>query len=381
MGSTPAHALILYGRTNAENLTPPASGAPWAHGTRVGAPNASGVYLGNGYVITANHVDMGVGNVSTTIVINNVTYTQNTAFTPCRLSSGNHVVDAKVFRINGDPGLPVLPIAMNGVHTDTSKNCTIIAWGVGKGNLTSNTSANTTWSWNGVSTQVQRWGTNRTEPGNLTLSGGGYQYNALLASQDILASSPNDEAAMTIGDSGGGLFISYNGTWRLAGIATDVSTFGASTFSGNPMFAGSTRFVRLAHYAHLLRFDHWRNHHLGNATAPYTGDNDSDGLPNLLEYAFDGNPALADANRAPVGGFETVLGIDYVTVTYWHRRTTTDIALTVEESTDAVTWSPATVTPVVLVGNSTDIPVWRIKARVPAGSGPRKLLRVKVTLL
>lgn len=373
--------MILYGRSNAENTTAPGNGAPWAYGTRVGAPNASGVYLGNGFVLTANHVDMGIGNVSTTIVINNTTYTQNTAFTPCRLSSGNHVVDAKVFRINGDPGLAPMPIAMEDIEADTGADFTVIGWGVGKGNQTSNTSANTTWTWGDVSTQIQRWGTNFSEDADYTLSGSGYLYDILLAVHDILPVGPENEAAVTLGDSGSGLFISFNGTWKLAGIATDVSTGGFSTFSDNATLADNSRFVRVSHYAHLLRFDHWRNHFLGNATAPYDGDTDRDGLPNLLEYAFDGDPTLADGDRAPVGGFEQVAGVDYATLTYWQRRTVTDLAFVVEESTDLVNWSTATATPVVLIGNNSDVPVWKIRARVPAGTGPRKFLRLKVSLL
>lgn len=56
----PAQAIILLGLGNSDNLTDPGSGAPFASVARLsnglGTIGGSGIYLGNGYILTANHV-------------------------------------------------------------------------------------------------------------------------------------------------------------------------------------------------------------------------------------------------------------------------------------------------------------------------------------
>ena len=52
--SAPADALILDSGDGQGNTTPPADDPGWAHVGRVTGP--SGIYLGNGWVLTANHV-------------------------------------------------------------------------------------------------------------------------------------------------------------------------------------------------------------------------------------------------------------------------------------------------------------------------------------
>ena len=97
-------ALIPYGTgpsdlNNAQNTTPPANGAPWYNLVQFGQNNASGVYLGNGYVLTAHHVSM----VDSGLVINGVSYNRDTSFTPLQITENEGTtayadfVDLKIF--------------------------------------------------------------------------------------------------------------------------------------------------------------------------------------------------------------------------------------------------------------------------------------------
>lgn len=97
---------------------------------------------------------------------------------------------------------------------------------------------------NGIADQKSRWGTNVV---SAVLSSGGADY--LAASFDALPGT--DEAHLTVGDSGGSVFINDGGVWKLAGInyAVDGSWdydgvangngFSAAIFDAGGLYIGS----------------------------------------------------------------------------------------------------------------------------------------------
>lgn len=99
-----AHAVIVAGGDGTQNTT--GDGVPgWAH---VGSVNgATGVYLGNGWVLTAAHVNAGTLNLPG---LGNFTHIPDSVF---RLVDPvtSAPTDMTMFRISGDPGLPTLTIA------------------------------------------------------------------------------------------------------------------------------------------------------------------------------------------------------------------------------------------------------------------------------
>jgi hypothetical protein len=210
-----ASAVILYDADATANIVAPSSGAPWDHVGRMdigGAADATGVYLGNNFVLTANHVNI---DATSTILLNGQTYSIDTSYTPLQIGGA----DIKLIKILGSTGLSALSL-MTSSDTDSNQSCTIIGWGAGNGSAVTGG-----WLWSGSSSsRVERWGTNNTLSGYTTFSGLPYlttQFNS---------TGGADEAAIAMGDSGCGLFIDVNGTWELAGVGSEVQTSGTSRY-------------------------------------------------------------------------------------------------------------------------------------------------------
>jgi len=112
--ATPAEALVV-------NADPSATSNPALHNTEqaghnmwdhVGRTSTDGtaVYLGNGWAMTANHVAVGS---NTSIVLSGTSYARDASEPIIRLDNPSGLggqADLKLFKINGDPGLPKLPI-------------------------------------------------------------------------------------------------------------------------------------------------------------------------------------------------------------------------------------------------------------------------------
>jgi hypothetical protein len=214
-GVARSQALIVFGSDESDNLLAPLDGAPWKYVARLDQNNASGVYLGNGFLLTANHV-----NVPATALINGGTYLIDTAYAPLQIDGA----DIKLLRILGDPQLAALSLIQPGA-TGLNKASTIIGWGVGKGF----TVINQGWNWSDDSSRAQRWGTNTTLPDYFVSNNQSY----LLTTFDRLQGS--EEAAVTLGDSGSALFQKFGSKWELAAITSSVETGGQSLYDHDPL--------------------------------------------------------------------------------------------------------------------------------------------------
>lgn len=219
-----AQAVIIGPGDGTQNTTGTGMSSGWNY---VGTVNgASGVYLGNGWVLTAAHV--GVSSFT----LSGVTYSPNSGAT--RLHNGDSSnADLILFHLATSPNLPWLTI---GSSTPTN-GTTIYMVGYGRDNR--NTSATyytvntvpSTWTWTvdsnyhtadagglGYGTsQIKRWGTNKVD--GTTSIDAGYGMTSLLAANfygtslanglsNYINSTPGTtyEALVSSGDSGGGVF-------------------------------------------------------------------------------------------------------------------------------------------------------------------------------
>ncbi len=121
----------------------------------------------------------------------------------------------------------------------------------------------------------------------------------------------------------------------------------------------------------------WRAEYFGSnwsslPAAADAADPDGDGVSNLLERAFSGDPLVANSAVLPAVDPASPL----VSLAYRRSKDATDLVLTVEESTDLSTWSPSVGTETILEDNAG---YQLIRHTRPISSDVRLFLRVKVT--
>jgi len=127
-------AMIVYesgsSLDNTYNTTAPGNGAPWQYVGQVTntdpGTDASTVYLGNGYFITAAHVTL-----DSSVLLDGTSYAVN--FSDPITSIGPEL---KIFQITGNPGLATLTLTSAATGTgDLNKAATMIGFGEGKASV------------------------------------------------------------------------------------------------------------------------------------------------------------------------------------------------------------------------------------------------------
>jgi hypothetical protein len=199
--AAPARALIIDSGDGQGNTTAPADDPGFDHVGRVNSP--SGVYLGNGWVLTAAHVIIGETEFG------GVGYLPVPGSAVQLVNPNQSLADLQVFQIDPSPSLPLLPI--RSTTPNQNANVTMIAVGLSRGDPT---------SWMGYdgyywgATDGKRWGTNR-------VSGTAY-----IGTHSFFTSftegGTTHEAHGASGDSGGGVFVKNGGVWELAGLLLAV---------------------------------------------------------------------------------------------------------------------------------------------------------------
>ena len=124
-------------------------------------------------------------------------------------------------------------------------------------------------------------------------------------------------------------------------------------------------------------YDNWVAPYAFNASdALPEADPDADGVPNLLEYAFDTSPAgAAPSDMRPISTLELVDGVPHLVLT--HRRHSGRLLTYIyEKSTDLHVWVP--VAPYTSVSIPSFGPLHLVSARILIGDEPRLFLRVSV---
>ncbi|MGJ8641484.1 MAG: PEP-CTERM sorting domain-containing protein [Opitutaceae bacterium] len=188
----------------------------------------SGVYMGNGWVLTANHVNAG------DFTVGGMTYSYD--------GSTSHQIggtDLRLFKLATSPMLPSIEIADSTPVTTTA--VTMISGGRDpEGSLTTwyvdpvTNAPNWIWSesdfpeatlsgdgYKTTTDRTVRWGTNE-------ISGYGTAFGAATLTTNFtsLASGGTDfEAQAVTNDSGGGFFVEEGGQWVLAGTIVTVTGY------------------------------------------------------------------------------------------------------------------------------------------------------------
>ncbi|MBI2826487.1 MAG: Ig-like domain-containing protein, partial [Planctomycetia bacterium] len=239
---------IVAGGTGDGNTTAPPDDPGFANvGTR---GSGTGIYLGNGWVLTANHVSAGG------VLFNDVWYNA-VAGTTVQLTNPagagwTQYTDLILYRIDASPGLPSL--AIGSAPPAVGWNVTMI--GHGRDRQPSEAYWTSAWApsatpstydgyiW--AATQSIRWGTNTIDTVNVPQ---GVQTNSELAfTTSFTANTPN-EAQGASGDSGGAVFHknASTGNWELVGVMFAISTYAGQPF-GTSVFGNTTYIADLSVY-------------------------------------------------------------------------------------------------------------------------------------
>jgi len=174
-----------------------------------GGSDASGVYLGNGWVITAGHV--GAHNFTLGTNTYNATGYSDTNFTFTYFGT-TYYADLNLFKIsttstNGNALLPTNNLTLVPPYNTTGQTLVMIGYGdasVGR---------------------QKSWGINTVTTNNLLVPLGGYPYTTVDFGTAYGTNSygTTNSAVLVTGDSGGGDFIKSGGNWYLAGLNEAVS--------------------------------------------------------------------------------------------------------------------------------------------------------------
>jgi hypothetical protein len=230
--AAPARGVLIATGDGSGNTTAPADDPGFTHAGVVNGLSA--VYLGDGWVLTANHVGTGA------LTLGGVVHAAIPA-SAVRLDHAPGVpTDLRLFRLATDPGLSTLEISTS--PPPPNGQVTLIGYGRNRGAAT---------SWNGIdgwvwlSSRSLRWGTNRLTQSGQTIVLGGSTVRSL--SFDFDEGAAGHEAVAVPGDSGGPVFVGGAASSELAGVM-----FANSSFQGQPagtsLFGNGTLAADLSYY-------------------------------------------------------------------------------------------------------------------------------------
>ena len=238
------------------------------------------------------------------------------------------------------------------------------------------------WLWGGFD-GVQRWGENFVT----SIVSGGPVNQYVYATFD--ASGSASEAHLSVGDSGGAVFIQDGPLWKLAGISYAVDGPFFETDTGGGGFDGALFDARDFYYQDSNNPPHY-SLITGPTAVPSgfyatrissklpwiysvidpAGDANGNGVSNLVDYALSLNAP------DPVGlGTPTVVKENgFLSIIYRKLVFASGPQFVVQQSTDLLSWTAVTPTETVLEIRGD---VQRIKAQVPI-TGDRMFLRVQI---
>ena len=97
-------------------------------------------------------------------------------------------------------------------------------------------------------------------------------------------------------------------------------------------------------------------------------DPDGDGLPNLLEYAFNRQPKQSEQSPAVSSSFASVSSTSYIYLSFPRNRNATDVVLSCECSTNLKSWNP--VSAEIVSSTITNFETEQLTIRVPTTTAP-----------
>ncbi|MCA9512762.1 MAG: trypsin-like peptidase domain-containing protein [Myxococcales bacterium] len=249
--AAPARAVVAAGGDGTGHATPPANDPGFAHVAALG--DLTGVYLGGGWILTADHVPP-----DRDAVILGVTYPAVPGSRIVLETAPGVPADLALYRIEGDPGLPWLEIASSPPIVGEP----VVMVGQGWTRLASPAYWDAAWQpttpamaahagfERGVG-RALRWGTNEVVVVDDEVVLGGRTTTSFATTFDEGVSA--DEAQAVQGDSGGAVFAQRagDGVWELAG-----AMFTVGLWIGQPadtaVFGTATYAVQLADYREAI---------------------------------------------------------------------------------------------------------------------------------
>ena len=221
-----ATAVIIDSGDGTGNTTAPPDDPGWDHvGKRSGL---TAVYLGNGWVVTANHVLEG------SVILGGVTYG---AIPGTKTQIGT--ADLAVFQLSSHPPLGLLPISTN--PDITGDEVVMIGHGLDRGASTSACGPPPIGGYLWDVTRSVRWGENEVDA-----------YANVLSTDTFYTtfdqSGLTHEAQGAHGDSGGAVFVKNGADWELAGVMLATASFacqpGETALYGNLTYAADLSVYR-----------------------------------------------------------------------------------------------------------------------------------------
>lgn len=269
---------------------------------------------------------------------------------------------------------------------ERDKHLIVIGRGTQRGNPIFLNSQLRGWEWGGGG--PQRWGENIVAEMPSSYVAGG-------PNDDLYATFDEnglpEEAHLSSGDSGGGVFIQDNGVWKLAGLNHGVDGYFYTDSNGGGQFIGAMFDLTGYYYSdeqtppHYLQITGTPPTPSGfyatrvssklawiNSILDPTGDENNDGISNLLEYARQLNAVPPRGYGEPKAGIEG----NNLTITYRKINNASNLQYQVWQSTDLVNWTNAAAQTDVM---STSVNVDIVKAKVAIGNNTTLFLRLKVT--
>jgi len=205
-----AHAVVIENGNG--NTSTPADDPGWGHVANMGL---TAVYVGSGWILTANHVGV------LPVLFNNGDVAQVVAGSKTRLTSvsGTGQPDLAMHKIYPWPSLPALDLR----STPPSVGDEVVLIGRGR-----NQGASTQWfgisGWLWAGPSTMRWGTNQVDAVGQDLDTGLGETRSFITIFDLPGPTAY-EAQGSLGDSGGPVFLKNGPTWELAGIMHAIGTF------------------------------------------------------------------------------------------------------------------------------------------------------------
>lgn len=243
-----AQGVIVHPDTSASASDPAlvAAYSTFPYWNYIGIVNGgTGVYLDNGWVLTANHV--GAGNIT----LNGQLHYYDASVPTVRLrdpAQPQNYTDLLLFKLTQQ--LPLTPVQISQDEPTVSQS--VLMTGGGYERAASSTTwdvdmSTNPWTWTTPATKPQlpnitgyltqspravRWGSNRLSDGTAYVNIGGVQ--VYVFGTQFNSSGTTYEAQAVNGDSGGGVWWLHDGQWELTGTILSVSVL-----SGQPSGIGS----------------------------------------------------------------------------------------------------------------------------------------------